>query len=310
MKKIILPLMCCLLAIIACSSSSSSKTEVPVNEVESTAAVNSETIKTDDSIPTKENVITAESQLSVNEQVLVDRDSIVITLKSLETGGFWGPALKILVENNGTKSVTIQTRNSAVNGIMVLTLFSCDVAAGKKANDEIVFEASSLKIASISVIKDIEFNFVVLDSESYNTIFETDKISITTSANPSYVQTYDDSGFVALNQNGIKIVIKKLDSEDSFWGADIFTYIENNSNDNVMIQIRDMSVNGFMIDPFFSCDVLSGKKAFGTITFMEADLTDNNIETIDSLEFYFTVFDVESWNTIFDSGLIKISFSE
>lgn len=310
MKKIILPLICCLLAIIACSSSSSSETEVSVNEIDSTAAINPETIRTDDKVSPEEVEITSENKLSVSEQVLLDRDGIVITLNSFETDGFWGPALKILVENNGTKSVIIQTRNSAVNGIMVLSLFSCDVAAGKKANDEIVFEASSLKIASISVIKDIEFNFVVLDSETYNTIFETDKISITTSANPSYVQTYDDSGFVALNQNGIKIVIKKLDSEDSFWGADIFTYIENNSNDNVMIQIRDMSVNGFMIDPFFSSDVLSGKKAFGTITFMEADLIDNNIETIDSLEFYFTVFDVESWNTIFDSSVIKISFSE
>jgi hypothetical protein len=250
------------------------------------------------------------SPVAVDEQVVLDRDGIKVTVKSLALDGIWGPSLKVHVENHRDNSVTIQVRDLAINGVMVESIFSCDVAAGKQANDEITFMSSALKTAGIEIIKEIEFKFHVFDAESWETIFDSDPIIITTSADESYVQEYDDSGFLALDQNGFKIVIKYLDSEESFWGADIYVYIENNSDTDATIQIRDMSVNGFMIEPIFSCEVLAEKKAYDTITFLESDLTDNEITSIDELEFRFHIFDTGSWDTIFDSDMIKVTFEQ
>ena len=38
-------------------------------------------------------------------------------------------------------------------------------------------------------------------------------------------------------------------------------YIENNSDKNVTIQVRDVSVNGFMVESSMLEDVMAGKKA-------------------------------------------------
>jgi len=276
--------------------------EEAVNEEQSEAST--ETSDDDKSLDTEKDGI------SVDEQVLLNQEKIIITLKSLSTDNIWGPSLKVLVENNRNEGIIVQTRNSAINGVMIESMFSCDVAAGKKANDEITFMSSDLETAQIETIKDIEFSFTIFNSESWDDIYDSDTIKITTSADESFVQSYDDSGFVVLNQNDFKIVVKKLESEDSFWGADIYLYIENNSNKNATIQIRDTSVNGFMVDPSFSCDILSGKKAFDSITFLESDLEENNIESINELEFYFTIFESDTWDDIFDSDLIKVSFSD
>lgn len=248
------------------------------------------------------------SPVTVDEQVVMDRDGIKITVKSLALDGIWGPSLKVHVANNRDDSVTIQVRDLAINGIMVDYIFSCDVTAGKQAHDEITFMSSELEAAGIEIIREIEFKFHVFDAESWDTIFDSEPIVITTSAAESSTQEYDDSGYLALDQNGFKIVIKYIDSEESFWGADIYVYIENNSNTDATIQIRDMSVNGFMIEPIFSCDVLAGKKAYDTITFLETDLSDNGITRIDELEFKFHIFDMNSWDTIFDSNWIKVTF--
>lgn len=294
-KSCLILLLCsCLVLSLSCATP---ENNVPVNENNSAGDVNQ--IKDTTNSP---------KNVTINEQVLLDRDGIVITAKSLETGGIWGPSLKVLVENNSNKPVTVQVRDLAVNGAMIESIFSCDVVAGKKANDEITFMSSNLELAGINIIKDIEFKFHVLDTESWDTIFDSDIVFLTTSADASFVQTYDDSGFVALDKNGFKIVIKKLDSMDSFWGADIYVYIENNSSDDATIQIRDMSVNGFMIDPIFSVDVLAGKIAFDTITFMESDLSNNDIASIDNLEFRFHIFNSKSWDTLFDSNLITVTF--
>ena len=262
-----------------------------------------------DVVNTSTNEIPAD-EVTVDEQVVLDHDGITVTVKSLEMDGTWGPRLKVFVENKRDNSVTIQVRDLAINGVMVESIFSCEVAAGKQANDEIVFMSTDLEVAGIELIKEIEFKFHVFDTETWDTVFDSETITITTSAPPSFAQAYDDSGFVALDQDGFKIVIKYLDSKESFWGADIYTYIENNSDIDATIQIRNMSVNGFMIEPIFSTEVLAGKKAFDTITFLESDLTDNEITSIDELEFKFHIFETNSGDTILDSAQITVTFEK
>ncbi|MGM9973635.1 MAG: hypothetical protein ACI33K_06315 [Clostridiaceae bacterium] len=256
----------------------------------------------------KENTPEKPKAATIEEQVLFDDQNIKITAKSLEvSGSLFGPEIKLIIENNSTENITVQANHVSVNGIMVDNSLSSDVAAGKKANDALTLYSSELELASIDTIKDIEFIFNIFNTDTWDTIVLSDRINITTSA-ASYEQAYDDSGTVALDENGIKIVVKKIDSEESFWGADVLVYIENNREQDVTIQAQNVSVNGFMVDPIFSSDVLAGKKAFDTITFMESDLTDNSITDITDIELSFHIFDLASWDTIFDSSTIRISF--
>ena len=247
--------------------------------------------------------------LTVAEQVCYDENNIKITVTSFdEDGSFMGPELKILVENNGEKNITVQVRDVSINDIMIDGSLSTDVAPGKKANDEISFMSSDLEIANIKTIKKIELYFHIFDSDSWDTISDSGMVTIETSADKSIMQEYDDSGFVAYDQKGYKIVIKKLNDEDSFWGAELAVYVENNSGKDVTVQARDVSINGFMVDPSFSCDVLNGKKAFDTITFFESDLESNNITDITDLEISFHIFDAHSWDTIIDTDAITVKF--
>lgn len=247
-------------------------------------------------------------KIDVEEQVLLDQDGIVITLKSLEQGGMFGPSLKVLVENNSETSITVQTRQSSINGVMADAMFSCEVGPGKKANDSITFMDSDLEEAGISTIKDIELKFNVFETDNWDGRFESDVITITTTADPSYVQTYDDSGIVVMDDQGFKIIMKRVSSEDSFWGADVYVYIENNSETDATFQARDVSINGFMIDPIFSSEVLAGKKAYDTLTFFESDLTENGIEFIDDMEVSFHIFNASGWDTILDTPNTIITF--
>ena len=76
-------------------------------------------------------------------------------------------------------------------------------------------------------------------------------------------------------------------------------YIENNSEDGITIQSRNVSVNGFMVEPAFSCEVSPGKKAFEGIHFLNLD--DNGISQIDTAQFYLTIFNTDTWDTIIDT---------
>ncbi len=245
--------------------------------------------------------------VTIEEQVLYDDNDIKITATGIEDS--WaGTKLTLLIENNSAKSITVQARNANVNGYMVETMMSADVAAGKKANDGLTFQTSGLKECGIEQIATMEFLFHIFDSESWDEIVDTDVIKIDTSVAEGYVQNYDDSGEVLVDTNGVKIVGKGLSDKNSFFGPGVILYIENNSDQDITVQVRDVSVNGFMVDSSMSEDVVAGKKAISAVTFFSSSLEENGITDITDVELFFHIFDLKSWDTVFDSDVITIKF--
>lgn len=247
------------------------------------------------------------SEVSIEEQVLFEGEGIKITAKGLEDDLF-GTKLALLIENDSDRCITVQAQNANVNGYMVTTMMSADVAAGKKANDGLIFETSGLKECGIEQIANMEFRFHIFDTNSWEDILNTDVIKIDTSIAEGYEQTYDDSGEVLVDANNIKIVGKGISSEDSIFGPGLILYIENNSDRDVTIQASDVSVNGFMTDSLMSEDVVAHKKAISAVTFLGASLEENQIEDITDVELTFHIVDLSTWETVFDSETIAVHF--
>lgn len=117
--------------------------------------------------------------VTINESVLVDEADVKITARSFEANGDFGPEIKLLIENNSDKDLTFQSRTVYVNGYMVETLMSVDVACGKKANDSLTFMEADLENCGIEDIGEIELTFHIFDFERWDTIVDTDVVSIT-----------------------------------------------------------------------------------------------------------------------------------
>lgn len=309
MRKLLILLVVLTMVLVGCSSSDE---EPNVKEVDSVSNPGSESPSTDSEDDNENEVVetppaSAPSEAKIEQKVIFESNDIIVTVNEINYDGLFGPELSLLIENNSDKNITVQARNVSINGIMVDPLLSTDVASMKKANDSLTFMRSELDEASITTIKDIELSLKVVDTDTYEDIAMTEPILLQTDA-VDYVQTYDDSGEVAYDANGVKIVAKKLDSEDSIFGADLYMYIENNSERDITVQVRDVSINGFMVTGYFSAEVGKGKKSFDSITFLDSDLTENNITDFESIELYFEISDSNTYETIVETDIVSITF--
>ncbi len=322
MKKILLNIILAImvLSLISCSvpddniqppsnvstgNSNSSSSNVNVSATSATSSSKSETSS---STPeTTSVVIPVPAEPTISETVLVDEKGVKITAKKL-TDGFFGPEIKLLIENNSGKNLTFQVRNASVNGYMIETMLSVDVVNGKKANDSLAFMSSDLELCHITEIADMEFSFHIFTSEDWEDYLDTAPITLKTSIADSFIYQYDNTGSLAYEGNHIKILIKGLKSDDSVFGPGVSVYIENNSDHGIIVQTRDVSVNGFMIDAMFSPEISAGKKVIDSITFMSSDLEENEIISIESIELSFHIINQENWDTIADTDTVTISF--
>lgn len=250
----------------------------------------------------------APSKATISETVLVDDMGVKITAKGLAPDGIFGADVKLLIENNSGKNLTFQCRNTSVNGYMIESMLSEDVADGKKSNCDLTFMSSDLEMCGIEEIADIELSFHIFTTEDWADYLNTEQISLKTSAAEGYEYTFDDSGSVAYENGGIKITVKGLSEGGSIFGEDVVVYISNGSERPITVQASDISVNGFMIDGIFSCDVMPGKHAIDAVTLMSDDLEANGITDIETIELYFNIMDAETWDTIVDTDIVSITF--
>ena len=94
--------------------------------------------------------------------------------------------------------------------------------------------------------------------------------------------------------------------QDSLWGYTLKVYLENKTDKELMFSVDDVSVNGFMCDPFWASTVSAGKKANEKITFSEAAFAENGIEAVEEITFTLHVYDS---NDLAADSLLKKTFT-
>ena len=114
-------------------------------------------------------------------RILVDQDGIMITFKGFDKDSFLGPALKVLIENNTDEAVTVQVRDSSVNGYMMPFNISADIQPGKKSHSTITMIEHHLKeidVYSVSQIETVEFVFHIFNFDGWDTTLDSDVICL------------------------------------------------------------------------------------------------------------------------------------
>lgn len=107
-----------------------------------------------------------------------------------------------------------------------------------------------------------------------------------------------DESKVLFEDSTVRITYTGTD-EESWMGKGLKVTIENLSDKNISVQTREASVNGVMDDPYFSCDVASGKTANDTIYFSTND-------ELGTVELSFHIFDSDTFDAIADTEKVTL----
>ena len=291
-KKILTILVICIFCLLALGSGSSSEDEV-------------KTVSKSDDQEVDDSSIDEVSLPSIEEQILFESDGVRVTAKEISEG--WaGPELKVLIENDSDTKVTVSLDEIAVNDYMVSAWLYEDVDAGKKSNATFTIWSSTLADAGIDNIGKIDFYFEVINSDTYNVIYKSDEIEVKTSLYDEMDEEINGVGEELVNQNGIRIVGKGV-SDDSIWGSGVILYVENNTDEDILVTADDLSINGYMIDAYLYSVVKPGKKAIDTIIFSSTDLEENDIESIDEISLSLDISDANTWMTLFSTENMSLN---
>ena len=276
MKKISLPLLCLLFAICAslCSCSRQSYGNTPTSPYYKDPSAESESAE--ETVPS--------FPVSIDRQTVYDKDGIKVTVTEILNDSFWGPEIKLEIENGTDKNIELECADSSVNGIMQELLFYAKADAGQNVSDSITVYRDDLLLSKTYGIQKIEFRLTINNKDDGTSIDRSDMICLTPKGAEEFSQVYDDSGECMLDVDGVKIIAKKIKNTQSVSGAKIYLYIENKSGMSLALKCSGVSVNNTALDAYFSCRVLNGKVAISELSILESDFKKHSITDISKLD--------------------------
>lgn len=80
-------------------------------------------------------------------------------------------------------------------------------------------------------------------------------------------------------------------TNDSIWGYTLKVQIENRTDKDLMFALDEVSVNGYMCDPFFATTVTAGMKANKDISFSKDSFTQIGIQQVTDIAFELRAYD-------------------
>lgn len=82
---------------------------------------------------------------------------------------------------------------------------------------------------------------------------------------------------------------------DNLWGYTMKAFLENKTDLDLMFALDQVSVNGFMCDPFWASTVTAGMKSNEEISFSVSDFQKNGIAQVTDISFTLKVYDSNNW---------------
>lgn len=288
MKKILSILLCFCLAfgLASCGTGST-----PSTGDNTSAPVSSETTP---------NSTSSETPVPDLEPVIaVDNEYCTIKITGIDPDNLWGYTLTAYLENKSADTTYMfSVTTAAVNGVQTDPLFASEVAPGKKSNTAISFADSTFESNGIEAFTDIELSFRVYDSNDWTAdpvAEETVHLYPYGEENAThYVRESLDSDTILVDNDHVTVIVTGYD-EDDIWGYAVNLFIVNKSDKNIMISADEVSVNGYMADPFYATTVTAGKCAFSSMSWFNTTFEENGITHVEEIEFLLRIYDADDW---------------
>lgn len=146
-----------------------------------------------------------------------------------------------------------------ITGIVTLTMALGMTAcsdSGENNNSTTTSTATSTATETTTVATTPSEETTTTTSADITTTTEqTTTTTVTTTEETTTTTAKETKEQVLIDSNGIKITFKGMDYSDGIFGPEVKLLIENNTDKNYTVQVRNFSVNGFMIETSMSTDV-------------------------------------------------------
>lgn len=260
----------------------------------------------------------------VAETVLLDEGGVVVTATGFDPEGEDGPALLLHLKNGMDRDVQILAQDSAINGYMIDAMpYWTDAsghsyygesprvaAGGGELDSKLIFNTYDMRRSGVTTVAEMELSFRVDDADTWETLLEGAPAVLRTAAAETYEQTYDESGTLVYENDGVRIIVQGLETGDADWDEPpgVAVCVANWGERDIYVTAAKVVVNDtdMLDDTFFGAEVPVGKREVARLTFGAL----GSAAMLDELTVSFQIADRETGDSLAETEPVTLRWME
>lgn len=235
---------------------------------------------------------------TIEETVMWDNEHIKVTALSLTSDQYYH-ILNLRIENKTGSELFVMASRTAVNSFVVEPTMGVNVPANDTAEGQFKVRLDDVKAG---VVADIETRFSY--SSDDNSIYsKTERVKLKTSLADSYDYSYDESGTVLYDDNGIKIICQGRNDEGN---PIIYLSSTGELSEGCCIEAYEVYVNGKKSYSDYYAWVFTNTRNLAEMELNDKDVDGNELGEVESLKVSFKI----SRENLADSRAVKTELVE
>lgn len=218
---------------------------------------------------------------TIEETVMWDNEDIKVTALNLTSNQYYH-ILNLRIENKTGRDLYVMASRTAVNSFVVEPIMGADVPANSTVEDEFKIW---LKDVDAKVIADIETRFSYSSSDRYLNR-TTERVKLETSAAASHDYSYDESGTVLYDADGIKIICQGFNDEGN---PMIYLSSTGELSEGCCVEAHKVYVNGKETYASYCEWVFTNTRNVAELELDDEDRDGNELGEVESLEVSFKI---------------------
>ena len=218
---------------------------------------------------------------TIEETVMWDNEDIKVTALNLTSNQYYH-ILNLRIENKTGRDLYVMASRTAVNSFVVEPIMGADVPANSTVEDEFKIW---LKDVDAKVIADIETRFSYSSSDRYLNR-TTERVKLETSAAASHDYSYDESGTVLYDADGIKIICQGFNDEGN---PMIYLSSTGELSEGCCVEAYKVYVNGKETYASYCEWVFTNTRNVAELELDDEDRDGNELGEVESLEVSFKI---------------------
>lgn len=290
----ILPVMLAVLIILCTGCGSEEEPEVTTSTITQTTA------------PTEE--VTEEPTEPEGTVLFDDKDVKIIATGLKET--WLSHEIGIHIRNTSDQNVLVTARDISVNGYMMeMALLYAETAPGENCDTGLFLDPRQLEQSGIETIGQVQFYLELTEAESCETIATSELITLDITEEP-VEQPVNDEGEPLYDEGGIRVVSQGL-QQSSLWDDGLILYIENNTDDAIIIQAESVRINDVPVSATLWSPLRGQTRCVSGMSVLGSQgLALSSPEGIHKIEFNLRILNAETYSEISTGNPITLTFNQ
>lgn len=250
----------------------------------------------------EDQAVTLHREAQDTDMVLYEDGNVRVIAIGYDPQGEYGNTVHMYIENMTDRNLTVTIDDCAVNGVMADPAWLEELAPGKASYSDLDwFLDSTLEELGITDITSMTGTLRAYDSDNWSA---DDVVNAPFTYEPQgaeAVSTYEyipgEQDVILADNESFQFIVTGFEKDDLDYET-MKVFIRNNTDRTLRFSAENVSINGYMCDPYWAVSVAPGKMAVSSFRWSDTDLASNGIENITDVEFSLEVRDDESFEEI------------